>query len=35
VHSANFAEVRSSAGYFVKTTSAAVVVGMGLLLQIH
>jgi hypothetical protein len=35
VHSVDFAEVRSSAGYFVKMTSAAVVMGMGLLLQIH
>jgi hypothetical protein len=35
VHSVDFAEVRSSAGYFVKTTSAAAVMGMGLLLHIH
>ena len=35
VHSVDFAEMRSSAGYFVKMTSAAVVMGMGLLPQLH
>ena len=34
VHSVDFAEMRST-GYFVKMTSAAVVMGMGLLLQVH